>query len=110
MLLLSQNLLNVPNVIILEVINYKLCIVMYKCMCVDFLSGNWNSIIIIVPLGGGGVMEYLMRFELICCPMSGVIELGSVKPPCRPHLSPDGSRWGNTLIGALTRHDVFEQV
>ena len=42
-----------------------------------------------------------MRFELICCPMSGVIELGSVKPPCRPHLSPDGGRWGNTLIGAL---------
>ena len=54
MLLLSQNPLNVPNVIILEVINYKLCTVMYKCMCVDFSSGNWNSIIIIVPLGGGG--------------------------------------------------------
>ena len=35
-----------------------------------------------------------MRFELICCPMSGVIELGSVKPPCMPHLSPDGGRWG----------------
>ena len=41
-----------------------------------------------------------MRFELICCPMRGVIELGSVKPPCMPHLSPDGGRWGNTLIGA----------
>ena len=50
--------------------------------------------------GGGVILEYLMRLELICCPMRGVIELGSVKPPCMPHLSPDGGRWGNTLIGA----------
>ena len=63
------------------------------------------DVYIIVPYiyngGGGVILEYLMRFELICCPMSGVIELGSVKPPCMPHLSPDGGRWGNTLIGAL---------
>ena len=93
---------------IIEVI--KLCTVVYKCMYGFETVFNSSSnrclyhCTVYIYINGGGkggvILEYLMRFELICCPMRGVIELGSVKPPCMPHLSPDGGRWGNTLIGA----------
>ena len=69
---------------IIEVI--KLCTVVYKCMYGFETVFNSSSnrclyhctVYIYISMGGGKgggvILEYLMRFELICCPMRGVIE------------------------------------